>query len=336
GGNIGQGIMKALRMSLFDVKIVGTDMNPLSAGLLRCDKAYVVKGSDHKGFLNEIVKIIRKEKVKIVLVGSDFELDFFSHHKNDIENQTGCYVLTSSLEVCQASYDKWKTYLFCRERNIPYPETCLPHQKVLIRKMIRRKGFPVILKPRVGYGSRFVEKINDRKELDFFLNRIPDPIVQEYLGSDSKEYTAASFVDSVGRIVGTILFKRMLSAGATYKAEVVQDSNLVSQVQNIVRKIKPLGPCNIQFREVSGNVVPFEFNIRFSGTTPIRAALGFNDVEMALRHFVFREKLKGPKIKKGLAFRYWNEVIVEDVDFQILRKRKRGHLSGKTYLLSAM
>jgi len=94
----------------------------------------------------------------------------------------------------------------------------------------------------------------------------------------------------------------------------------------MIQKIKPLGPCNIQYRKHRNQLIPFEFNIRFSGTTPIRSCLGFNDVDMAIRHFVLQKPLKSPKIKKAVAFRYWNEIIVAGENFK--RIEGQGSFNG--------
>lgn len=322
GGNIGQGIMKAIRMSGLRTRMIATDMNPFSAGLFRCERGYIVKSCKDKGFLNQILKIIDHERVRIVFVGSDVELSFFSENKTRIEAATGTQVIVSPPEVARSGYDKWQTFLFCRKKKIPYPQTFLAKDKTGIRRLISEKGFPVIVKPRIGYGSRGVETVRNFKELEVFLRRTANPIIQESLGSPDQEYTGSSFMLPDRRIVGTIIFHRYLAAGATYKAEVIQNYQLTRQIEKIVHKISPLGPCNIQFRLVKNKVTPFEFNIRFSGTTPIRSALGFNDVEMALRYFVLGEKLKRPRIKPGVALRYWNELILPGRDFkELLRKR---------------
>jgi len=60
-----------------------------------------------------------------------------------------------------------------------------------------------------------------------------------------------------------------------------------------------------------GRAVCFEINVRFSGTTPVRARFGFNDVEAALRHYVLAEAAVDlPLITNGIALRYWNEAYV--------------------------
>jgi len=232
-------------------------------------------------------------------------------------------VIVSDVYVSHFGYDKWETNQFCKTQQIPYPQTFLPTEREKIRKYISKRGFPLIVKPKVGYGSRDVVLVRNPEELKVFIKRIEDPVVQEYLKNDSEEYTASSFVTEDQQIIGTIIFRRYLSAGATYKAEVITDRKMTKQVEAIVRRVAPLGPCNIQFRKAGNKIVPFEFNVRFSGTTPIRSSLGFNDAEMALRHFVLGQKLKKPKVKKGVAFRYWNEIIVRGQGFDRIRKAKQ-------------
>ena len=73
-----------------------------------------------------------------------------------------------------------------------------------------------------------------------------------------------------------------------------------------------MGPCNVQLRLVEGRPVPFELNVRFSGTTPARARLGFNEVEAAIRHFVLGEPAQDlPQVESGTVLRYWNEMYVD-------------------------
>jgi carbamoyl-phosphate synthase large subunit len=62
-----------------------------------------------------------------------------------------------------------------------------------------------------------------------------------------------------------------------------------------------------------GRPTCFELNVRFSGTTPIRAHLGFNEVDAALRHFVLGEPVPElPRVESGTALRFWDEVYVDD------------------------
>ena len=105
--------------------------------------------------------------------------------------------------------------------------------------------------------------------------------------------------------------RRDLSGGTTYRAEAGLFPEVRKEAIQIAQALRPMGPCNIQLRVHKGRAVCFELNVRFSGTTPIRARLGFNDVEAALRHYVLFEPAADlPLITEGVSLRYWNEAYV--------------------------
>jgi len=88
--------------------------------------------------------------------------------------------------------------------------------------------------------------------------------------------------------------------------------------------LRPRGPCNVQIRLTGRGAICFEINVRFSGTTPVRARLGFNEVEAALRHFVLGEPAEDlPVIRSGMVMRYWNEMYLSPSAFSTLRDTGR-------------
>src|SRR3546814_995014 len=75
--------------------------------------------------------------------------------------------------------------------------------------------------------------------------------------------------------------RRDLRDGNTYRAYVADYPELNDQVRMLGRALQPHGPANFQFRtDADGTPCVFEINARFSGTTPLRAMAGFNEVEM--------------------------------------------------------
>ena len=100
--------------------------------------------------------------------------------------------------------------------------------------------------------------------------------------------------------------RRTLTAGTTDAIAVEPFPSIRSEATRIATALKPLGPCNVQMRVVDDRPVCFEINVRFSGTTPMRARLGFNDVEATLRHYVLNEPpVDLPEITSGYALRLW-------------------------------
>ena len=103
--------------------------------------------------------------------------------------------------------------------------------------------------------------------------------------------------------------------------EVDELTELQPLLLEIGRKLSFRGPLNIQLMKGKNGPVPFELNCRFSGTTAIRANFGFNEPEMAIRHFYLNETLPPNKIRKGMAFRYSEEVFLNGVTADDLKKR---------------
>ena len=81
----------------------------------------------------------------------------------------------------------------------------------------------------------------------------------------------------------------------------------------ICAAFQPDGPFNIQLRlDRDGTPVPFEFNVRFSGTTPIRSHFGFRDVEAMLYESILERDISSCfHIHGGVAYRYIEELYLD-------------------------
>lgn len=331
GGNVGQGILKALRLSKLNLKIVGTDASPYSAGLYRVDQGYLVPRAGQKNYLAEMIKICREEKIGCVMLGPDQELLTMAENRQIIENESGAKVIISSTNVIETGNDKWLTYLFLREANLNYPKSFIPTSPEENLALAERIGFPLIVKPRIGFGSKEIYLVRQKEQLNPILPRVSNPIIQEYLWPDDQEYTSEVFVLSDGSIYGTITMKRRLLRGTSVVAMCEDYPEIKTEAQKAALALKPLGPCNFQMRLTQGGPTIFEINPRFSGTTVARAKFGFNSPENAIRHFILGERLEPPKIEKGVMLRYWEELYLkqEDLD-QIETDRKiEGKLACK-------
>ncbi|MEA2397191.1 MAG: carbamoyl-phosphate synthase large subunit, partial [Thermoleophilaceae bacterium] len=134
-------------------------------------------------------------------------------------------------------------------------------------------------------------------------------VVQQYLGDPAGEFTAGCFVDREGAVRGTIAMRRTLTSGTTMSARIGQDPEVSEVSAAVCAALRPRGPCNVQLRLHDGVPTPFELNVRFSGTTPMRTHFGFDEVGAALRHLVLGQPAVDlPRVTAGLALRYWNEL----------------------------
>lgn len=309
GALLGQGIIRSLQRSALAPWIVAVDPSPLSAGLYWAQTRHLVPLAKDPRYLDRIRELLRTERPDALLVGTDTELPILAEHREALERDFPTRILVSSPRVVAIADDKYKTYQFLRDAGFDYPLTCLPGEEAAL---VREIGFPLIVKPRVGARSIGVRRVHDEEELARALASSDDPLViQEDVGSADEEYTASALVfDGVCR--ATIVMRRDLRDGNTYRAYVEPFPELNRLVRRLGEALGPLGPANFQFRlDRRGRAKVFEINGRFSGTTPLRALAGFNEVEMCLRHLLLGEPVAQPQeIAPMIILRHWAETVV--------------------------
>jgi carbamoyl-phosphate synthase large subunit len=315
GSAVGQAIIKALRFSGLPLRIVAADIGPLSAALYRADAGAIIPRVEDADALPRIMTVLREHRAHAVMVGSEFDLDFFSKHRDAICAQTGAIVLASSPKTVRIANDKWETAEFLRKNGLPYVESHVPRDKADARAKAASWGYPLVLKPRCGTSSRHVHILNSESEFDARYDEVPGPVLQRLIARPEKglqnEFTCSVFKCADGRIVGPFTASRLVRDGHSHIIEVRHETALYPLLEAIAASLDIMGSFNIQLMMGKTGPVPFEFNARFSGTTAVRAYFGFNEPAMAVRHFVLGEKLETPRIRTGMAFRYDEHVFVE-------------------------
>lgn len=353
GGIVGQGIMKSLRLASssslapISYRILAVDASPLAAGLYRSDIGHIVPKATDPGYIDSIIKYLRDYEVEALFVGSDEELMAIATAKKRIEMESPSKVLVTELDVIRIARDKWETYKVLKANNLSCAESCLPEDK---DEFAEKFGFPLVVKPREGFGSVnfFVVKSND--EIEYALTRIQDygwkPMIQEYLPGLDDEFTSGVTVDKNGTYtMSSIAIRKYLKGGQTYKAFIDDYPMVRLSAENVAEKLGVTGAVNIQAKYVpneealsssqnatvseprnpneilhNGRMKIFEINPRFSATCPLRSYAGINEPDIVFRNVVFDEKVDKISIcRKLVCMRYWNEVYVDLEAYQNLK-----------------
>jgi carbamoyl-phosphate synthase large subunit len=325
GGNVSQSILKALDLAPTPTRVVAACINTTSMGLYTTDRAYLSPLARDVSFLPWLLEVCQHEEIDIVMSGSEIVLDVLAEHAHAVHEQTGARCVVSSSEVLQTGWDKLLTCEWLEARGMPVPPYAPMGDVNAVRKLVAEHDFPLVAKPRFGKGSDGVLVLRDQADLDrvVFTEELSlrdalerrveasDLLLQKYIGSVEEEYTVGAFCDDRGRLKGTIALRRRLLTGTTIAAELGDFPEVRRLAGDVVEALGPVGPCNVQLRLHEGKPVPFEINPRFSGTTAIRARLGFNEVDAALRHFALGEP--APSLKADgttIVLRYWTEIYI--------------------------
>lgn len=316
GGGHGEQVLKALRMAETPYHLVGVDMSPNAIGLCIADEGHVVPSADDPNYLSDLMELCQAKKVKVLITGVERELKVISAHRDTFQ-QMGVWLPFNSKEVIDLCMDKWKAYCFLKENGFDVPKT---FQVKGEEDLVRVDALPVVVKPSVGGGgsnNTFIAQ--DREELHSFCRYLMKQelpaLVQEYLGTPDSEFTVGVLSTLDGKLIDSIAIKRDLASSLSTRLKVrnrtnrreLSDSLVVSSgvsqgtvgeyrevreaCEQIAARLGARGPLNIQCRYVDGRVYPFEINPRFSGTTSLRAMVGFNEPDLLIRHHLLGEDL---------------------------------------------
>lgn len=324
GSRVGQGIIKALRISNLPILTLSADIGPLNVALFRTEESLIIPKVESEGSLPIFINLIKEKRIDVIMIGSEFELDFFAEHKAEIEAETGAMIIISPLETISIANDKWLTAEFLRNHRLPYASSYIPENELDAVRKAKEWGYPLILKPRQGTSSRHVYLARSEKDITSNWAQVPHPMLQKLVGMPShhldNEYTCSIFKCRDGKILGPFTARRALQGGHSHIVEVDHFQSFYPILVAIGNNLDIMGTLNIQLMAGPDGPVPFELNARFSGTTAVRAHFGFNEPELTLRHYLLGETLKQPLIRKGMAFRYDEEVFLENHTAQDLKE----------------
>jgi carbamoyl-phosphate synthase large subunit len=307
GALVGQGIIRSLIESSLSPVIVAADPSPLSAGLYWTSHRQLVPMARDPTYVQAFENILDRERPDAIIPGTDVELLLFADNRARWEERFGTHVIVSNPSVVRIADDKYLTYLFFRDHGFAAPDSCLPGEE---SALIERVGFPLIVKPRVGARSVGVEKVQTKDELTRALAAREGLVIQECVATERAEYTAGTLTFE-GRCEASIVMRRDLRDGNTYRAYVEAFPELNVEVCRMAEALGTHGPANFQFRlDAQGRAKVFEINMRFSGTTPLRMRAGFNEVEMTLRRTLRNEPIKQPSVQPMTILRHFTETVV--------------------------
>jgi carbamoyl-phosphate synthase large subunit len=331
GGIIAQGIIKSLKLAnlsdigLVKYKIIAADMSPQAPGLYRCHDGFLLPPAKSPHYIENIVKIARDEDIDAIYVGSDEELLVIGKSKKRIERESRAKVLSSPVEVLTIGRDKWKTYLFLKQNDLPVPRSALP---IDAEKFTKEFDFPIVVKPREGYGSLFFYLVQCKSEMKQAISNIQKagwhPLLQEFLDGDNMEYTSGVTVDRFGKyIMSSVSIQKTVKNGQTYKAFIDDYREVRRSSEEAAIKLGGIGSVNIQAKLVENKPKIFEINPRFSATCPMRSAAGINEPDIVFRNSVLGEEIRVKRYRKLVCMRYWNEVYTDFPTYEKVRSTGR-------------
>jgi len=354
GGGVGQAVLRALGHSRLVRRTIGFDMNPESVGLFLCERGFVVPPAADPSYADRLLDVCVHEGVDVLLPGSDPELLPLALAKGRFA-EAGVRIVVSGPEAIRLVRDKLMTARFCAQRAIPFART-VPVEEA--SELAQQVGFPLVVKPIGGSATRDVHVAFGLEELRRYVER-GGLIAQEYLAPSSwridrsRLRSSDVYIDGILRQEEEISVQLVLGRDGTQLGCFMSRNRLMNGVPMLIEpEFQPavletaslmgralvecglVGPCNLQGRWTESGIVFFEVNLRFTGITAMRTAMGFQEVEATLRHLHLGEStgsvigiLRQPS--DVVCLRYVTEQLVPRDELEVYRSADRRGIGGR-------
>jgi len=350
GSLLGQNILDAIESRRNQIVVIGTNSMAENPRNFRCDTVYLVSPTNNADFSAEFERICAEEKPDLILPGRDEDSIFLSEWKESHPDEVADRIPCGRSLIPRVVFDKYQTHLFCRAHQLPFADTFLysdEKSEAGLDDFLAAHGFPVIVKPREGFGSNGVFFILNREQAHE-ITQDGETLFQEYLGDPSeilkyrdllkrgiplffqipetKQYAAQTVIapdGSVGEVfitVNTMVFGRCEYSEQIHQPEV---EKIVRTFVNVFFEHGWYGSTNFQLKpDGKGGWKVYEMNTRLTGTSSARVLLGYD--EFGILANIFAPALKIPNLSrnektKGRVIKYLSDNLLLDENVKRLR-----------------
>lgn len=318
------------------IKIVGTDMRADIPARFLLEKFYVVSPGQDEAYIEEMLKIVVKEKIDVLLPLATFELDALSYNKKRFKD-VGCEVCISEIEGQRIANNRHlMSERFRGESFIPDFEA--PANWKDMRRKMKKLGFPdkkIIVKPFVSHGSIGLKVVDNKLDLyDQYRNEKPysivvnyqtleqifkkrkfdDILLQEYL--PGQEWEVDLLLDPITHkvICGSLRKESEVVLSAAQKVVFTKHPKKVLDIgKHIAEKLQLSYVINLSIKlDESGRPKATEINPRLGAGMFLPISAGLNYPLLAV-YLALGIKVDLPKLKEGLvSYIYRGFLILDD------------------------
>ena len=321
GGGVGEQILKALLIANKghgQYYIIAGDMNADCPQFSWADESVQLPAANHPDFIKVVFDICQEKSCKAVFYGCEPDLKILSQNRQLFIDHNILLPLNPS-DLIDDCMDKVRTGKILSDLGFEPPKWIETSDSDQIKSI---DFFPVIVKPAIGAGGSnhcyIAQTAEELHALYHYLKlALPDQklVIQEYVGTANDEYTVGVLMDMEGNYINSIAMNRFLKSQLNIRAKypnntgrkdlgshlvissgishgrIARFPEITEHCRKIAEAIGARGAINIQLRYVDGQLKVFEINPRFSGTTSLRAMMGYNEPDVLIRKHIFGENI---------------------------------------------
>jgi carbamoyl-phosphate synthase large subunit len=230
--------------------VIAADPSPLAPAQYAADVRVAPPRADDPSYIPFLRGLCEEHGVVAVIPLTDLDLEVLA------DSDLPAFVPTA--DVCRRTFDKYLAHELLLSKGLPSPPTWLPGAEP--------QGFPAVVKPRRGSGSRSIHPAADAREADFFSSYVKEPVMVQRL-MDGPEFSVDALIDLDGRCLNAIPRTMLESRGGeSIKGAAIADPELIELGRAVAEALPLRGPATIQmFRDRELGLRVTDINARFGG-----------------------------------------------------------------------
>lgn len=294
-------------------KIVAADMSPLAPALYDADAYRVVPRITDPDYVDIVLDICRKERIDGILSLIDPELSLLAKNKERFE-QAGVAVIGSDYECCERSLDKMRMCNWLSEHGYNAARSYTNKETFYADVDEGLIGYPVFVKPVKGSASININKVGDKKAIEFLFERHDGLMIQQFL--NGHEIGADAYIDMVsGEVVSIFTKKKLLMrAGETDKSVSFKSEKLFDLLVEFISEAGYRGPIDVDIFEIGGEFYISEVNPRFGGGYPHAYGCGVDHMGLILNNLNGKPNANIiGNYEEGICMMKYNEICIKKI-----------------------
>jgi len=274
GGGAGTEALNRLLSDSYEVYFADADIESKPCSISP-DRWHQIPFATSPEFIKNLKLLCSSLKIDKLVPGVDEELLQIAVHQAEI----CCDVLLPSADFVRIHLDKHLSMQSMQEHGLAVPVTRLPAE-------VDDIGFPCIMKPREGRGSRGVAIVDglDEMKAHILLSRKP---VNEFIAQEllvGQEYTVMVVADKSAKLRAVVPVKVDVKKGITVRAETEKCESVINYCRKLHDCYAEAGVYNVQLiASKSGKIKAFEINPRISTTSCLAYASGVDFLQESAR-----------------------------------------------------
>lgn len=266
GGGAGNEALHRLLGDRYETYFADADIRNIPPSISG-DRRNALPFASDPGFAQAVAALCMRLGIDILVPAVDEELPLMDAVA---ALSPGLTILVPPPSFVVNSLDKLATAQVLAQHGIAVPSTA-PIEAV------NEVGFPCIVKPRSGRGSRGVSIVSSPSQLAAYRelsSQSADQLLAQELLS-GQEYTVQMVATSAGRLEAVVPVLIDIKRGITVRARIDWDPAVIDACTRIHEAMGGAATYNIQLMKTEdGRILPFEINPRVSTTLCLSVAIG--------------------------------------------------------------